>query len=121
MPSLAVSSLAVPSRDVALAPTDRTVPFSDAAAPGSFTLDDGPSPDRAEPPRVIEIGEVTAGIAVPEGRGVRFFSSSRDFDGLDGTVFRNAEQAARAARDRIAARTRSATRHDRAAEARRRA
>ena len=51
----------------------------------------GPS----EPARVIEIGEVTAGIAVPEGRGVRFVSSARDFDGLDGAVFRTAEQAAR--------------------------
>ncbi len=47
---------------------------------------------------MIEIGEITAGIAVPEGRGVRFFSSARDFDGLDGAVFRTAEQAARAAR-----------------------
>lgn len=62
----------------------------------------GPS----EPARVIEIGEVTAGIAVPEGRGVRFFSSARDFDGLDGAVFRTAEQAARAARTRMSARTR---------------
>ena len=34
--------------------------------------------------RVIEVGEVAAGIAVPEDRGVRFFSASRDFDGLDG-------------------------------------
>ncbi|MGH1570754.1 hypothetical protein ACRAWG_08925 [Methylobacterium sp. P31] len=67
-----------------------------------------PSVVRAEPPRVIEIGEVTAGIAVPEGRGVRFFSSARDFDGLDGAVFRTAEQAARAARERVRARARSA-------------
>lgn len=61
----------------------------------------------AEPARVIEIGEITAGIAVPEGRGVRFFSSARDFDGLDGAVFRTAEQAARAARERAKARTRA--------------
>ncbi len=67
--------------------------------------DHGPSMVRAEPARVIEIGEVTAGIAVPEGRGVRFFSSARDFDGLDGAVFRTAEQAARAARERIRARS----------------
>jgi hypothetical protein len=67
--------------------------------------DHGPSVVRAEPARVIEIGEVTAGIAVPEGRGVRFFSSARDFDGLDGAVFRTAEQAARAARERIRARS----------------
>ncbi|MEE7448936.1 hypothetical protein MRF4_14650 [Methylobacterium radiotolerans] len=69
----------------------------------------------AEPARVIEIGEVTAGIAVPEGRGVRFFSSARDFDGLDGAVFRTAEQAARAARARMSARTRSPARAHRAA------
>lgn len=49
--------------------------------------------------RVIEVGEVAAGIAVPEDRGVRFFSASRDFDGLDGRVFRNSEQAARAVRE----------------------
>ncbi len=66
----------------------------------------------AEPARVIEIGEITAGIAVPEGRGVRFFSSARDFDGLDGTVFRTAEQAARAARARVSTRSRTAARQD---------
>lgn len=58
------------------------------------------------PSRIIEIGEVTAGIAVPEPGGVRFFSSSRDFDPLDGTVFRSVEQAARAARERFSRRTR---------------
>lgn len=58
------------------------------------------------PARVIEIGEVTAGIAVPEPSGVRFFSSQRDFDPLDGTVFRSVEQAAKAARDRFQAATR---------------
>ncbi|MDP4025326.1 hypothetical protein Q8W71_22090 [Methylobacterium sp. NEAU 140] len=68
------------------------------------TLDRDRSEPQAAPARVIEIGEVTAGIAVPEGRGVRFFSSSRDFDGLDGAVFRSAEQAARAARERVRAR-----------------
>jgi hypothetical protein len=66
----------------------------------------------AEPARVIEIGEITAGIAVPEGRGVRFFSSARDFDGLDGTIFRTAEQAARAARARVSTRSRTAARQD---------
>ncbi|MCI9880253.1 hypothetical protein MTL_09385 [Methylobacterium goesingense] len=60
------------------------------------------------PARIIEIGEVTAGIAVPEPGGVRFFSSSRDFAPLDGTVFRSVEQAARAARDRFRSRTRPA-------------
>ncbi|UMY18083.1 hypothetical protein MMB17_01635 [Methylobacterium organophilum] len=52
------------------------------------------------PPRVIEIGEITAGIAVPENGGVRFYSSERSFDGLDGALFRSVEQAARAARER---------------------
>ncbi|WP_245259451.1 hypothetical protein [Methylobacterium sp. 77] len=56
------------------------------------------------PPRVIEIGDVTAGIAVPERGGVRFFSSVRDFDPLDGTVFRSVEQAAKAVRDRFSSR-----------------
>lgn len=58
----------------------------------------GSSEAEPMPTRVIEVGPVTAGIAVPEGHRVRFFSSSRDFDGLDGTLFRSAEQAARAAR-----------------------
>lgn len=62
------------------------------------------------PTRIIEIGEVAAGIAVPEPGGVRFFSSARDFDSLDGTVFRSTEQAARAARDRFHALTRPAAR-----------
>lgn len=63
--------------------------------------------DRAAtaPTRIIEIGEVTAGIAVPERGGVRFFSSQRDFDRLDGTVFASVEQAARAARERFRARS----------------
>ncbi|MCJ2008511.1 hypothetical protein MKK70_30175 [Methylobacterium sp. E-041] len=62
----------------------------------------------AEPPptRIIEVGEIAAGIAVPEPGGVRFFSSARAFDELDGTVFRSTEQAARAARERFRARTR---------------
>lgn len=63
----------------------------------SFLPDPGPD---ALPTRVIEVGEVTAGIAVPEQGGVRFFSSERLFDVLDGTLFRSVEQAARAARDR---------------------
>ncbi|GJE78361.1 MULTISPECIES: hypothetical protein [Methylorubrum] len=56
--------------------------------------------EQEAPTRVIEIGDLTAGIAVPERGGVRFFSSERRFDGLDGTLFRNVEQAARAARDK---------------------
>ncbi|WP_246688181.1 hypothetical protein [Methylobacterium sp. WL120] len=61
----------------------------------------------AEPPptQIIEVGEIAAGIAVPEPGGVRFFSSARAFDDLDGTVFRSTEQAARAARERFRART----------------
>ncbi|MCJ2136542.1 hypothetical protein MKK69_21235 [Methylobacterium sp. J-026] len=73
--------------------------FTEPTPRDRLTPADLPSP--AEPPRVIEIGEITAGIAVPEGRGVRFFSSARDFDGLDGALFRTAEQAARAARARM--------------------
>ncbi|GJD94900.1 hypothetical protein [Methylobacterium iners] len=61
----------------------------------------------AEPlARVIEIGEVTAGIAVPERGGVRFFSSERRFDAIDGVVFGSVEQAARAARERFHAKAR---------------
>lgn len=59
-----------------------------------------------QPTRIIEVGEIAAGIAVPEPGGVRFFSSARDFDELDGTVFRSTELAARAARERFRARTR---------------
>lgn len=62
------------------------------------------------PTRVIEIGEVTAGIAVPEAGGVRFFAASRDFIALDGTVYRSVEQAAKAARERFRTVTRPATR-----------
>ncbi len=70
----------------------------------------GPGPDSRAPsaaPRIIEVGEIAAGITVPEGRGVRFFSSTRDFDSLDGIVFGSTEQAARAARDRFHGRTRT--------------
>ncbi|MBV9078785.1 MAG: hypothetical protein JO048_15060 [Methylobacteriaceae bacterium] len=50
-------------------------------------------------PRVVEIGETTAGIAVPDPAGaVRFFSAQPAFDGLDGRRFRSVEDAARAAR-----------------------
>ena len=53
------------------------------------------------PTRVIEIGEVTAGIAVPEHGGVRFFSSERSFDALDGVLYPSVERAARAARGHL--------------------
>ncbi|MFF8799113.1 MULTISPECIES: hypothetical protein [unclassified Methylobacterium] len=65
-----------------------------------FAYDD-PSLVPDEPlARVIEVGDITAGIAVPEHGGVRFFSSERRFDGLEGTLFRTVEQAARAAREK---------------------
>lgn len=68
-------------------------PFTEARA-------DVRAQSESVPTRIIEVGETAAGIAVPEGRGVRFFSSARAFDSLDGTLFRDAEQAARAARER---------------------
>lgn len=68
--------------------------LQDAIRPDGIARGSGGQP---APTRVIEVGAVTAGIAVPEGRGVRFFSSSPVFDRLDGNVFRSTEQAARAA------------------------
>ncbi len=59
-----------------------------------------PTPHDQMTARVIEVGETTAGIAVPEHGGVRFYSSERSFDTLDGTLFRSFEQATRAARER---------------------
>lgn len=59
-----------------------------------------PTPHERMTARVIEVGETTAGIAVPEHGGVRFYSSERSFDTLDGTLFRSFEQATRAARER---------------------
>ncbi|GBU17376.1 MULTISPECIES: hypothetical protein [Methylobacterium] len=82
------------------------IPVSQAEAPLALLPDTLAKPERpakAEPPpaRIIEIGEVAAGIAVPEHRGVRFFASSDAFFPLDGTVFPSVEQAARAARERF--------------------
>lgn len=88
-----------------LTPGDRVTTAVPAPAPSA-------APDRVEPPRVIEIGEITAGIAVPEERGVRFFSSARDFDSLDGALFRTAEQATRAARERVRTRAHAHARQD---------
>lgn len=89
----------------ALNPSPATVAFPgtfadhlEARARNQLHLEAGPA-------RVIEVGEVTAGIAVPERGGVRFFSSERRFDPLDGTVFGSIEQAAKAARDRFRAAT----------------
>lgn len=54
-------------------------------------------------PRVIEIGEVTAGIVVPEEDGrLRFFSAQRPFDPLDRRTFRSLREATEAARARLA-------------------
>ena len=64
------------------------------------------------PARIIEIGEIAAGIAVPEHGGVRFFSSTREVDILDGTMFRSVEQAAKAARARFQNRARTDRRRD---------
>ncbi|MFQ3455821.1 hypothetical protein PMN64_21305 [Bradyrhizobium sp. UFLA01-814] len=47
---------------------------------------------------VIEVSNRTAGIVVSEERGVRFFSSERAFDSLDGGHFGSARAAERAVR-----------------------
>ena len=53
---------------------------------------------------VIEVGEITAGIVVHEHGGFRFFASERAFYSLEGALFRTADQAARAARQRLRSR-----------------
>lgn len=50
--------------------------------------------------RVIEIGNMTAGIAVPEEGGYRFFSAQPPFDALDGRRFRSLKLIASAAHER---------------------
>jgi hypothetical protein len=50
--------------------------------------------------RVIEIGNMTAGIAVPEEGGYRFFSAQPPFDTLDGRRFRSLKLIASAAHER---------------------
>ncbi len=47
---------------------------------------------------IIEVSNRTAGIVVSEERGVRFFSSERAFDSLDGGHFGSPRAAERAAR-----------------------
>ena len=47
---------------------------------------------------IIEIENRTAGIVARDERGYRFFSSDRNFDGLEGQEFRNARDAEKAAR-----------------------
>ena len=86
-------------------------PFTDhLEARARNSLHPEPAPEPAPTARIIEIGEVTAGSAVPEPGGVRFFSSSRDFDPLDGAIFRSVEGAAKAARERFRQRTRPVAR-----------
>jgi hypothetical protein len=48
---------------------------------------------------IIEVGEITAGIVVPEPEGFRFFASERAFHSLEGAIFRSVDQAFLAARD----------------------
>ena len=72
-----------------------------AASAGAARAAFDPYPLDPAPTRVIEVGEVTAGIAVPEPGGVRFFSSERSFDALDGVLYPSVERAARAARGRL--------------------
>jgi hypothetical protein len=47
---------------------------------------------------VIEVHNRTAGIVTRSEGGVRFFSSERTFDSLEGREFRSARDAERAAR-----------------------
>jgi hypothetical protein len=46
---------------------------------------------------IIEVRSAAAGLVVRERGGVRFFSATPDFAGLDGRVFRNPQEAERAA------------------------
>ena len=50
---------------------------------------------------VIEVDDRTAGIVVREHGGFRFFASERAFSSLEGALFRSADQAARAVRERL--------------------
>ena len=50
---------------------------------------------------IIEVGDRTAGIVVREHGGFRFFASERAFYSLEGALFRTADQAACAARERL--------------------
>jgi hypothetical protein len=51
---------------------------------------------------VIEVGDRTAGIVVPDMHGFRFYSALRRFRSLDGHHFHNPRDAERAARKLIA-------------------
>ncbi|KMO32355.1 hypothetical protein ACQVP2_28350 [Methylobacterium aquaticum] len=52
-----------------------------------------------QPARIVEVGETSAGIVVPETDGFRFFSAHPDFQTLDGQIFRSPRHATRAAQD----------------------
>ena len=63
---------------------------------------------RPTSPRIIEIGDVTAGIVVPEQDGtVRFFSAGREFDGLDRHSFRRIDLAMKAMRELLERKSRA--------------
>jgi hypothetical protein len=47
---------------------------------------------------IIEVGSQPAGIVVRGPDGYRFFAASHRFNRLDGQIFRNPQQAERAAR-----------------------
>jgi hypothetical protein len=59
---------------------------------------------------IIEIEDRAAGIVTKDGRGYRFFSSERIFDGLEGREFRSARDAERAARTLLRERRHGSTR-----------
>ena len=56
---------------------------------------------------IIEIQDRTAGIVARDAQGVRFFSSERIFDSLEGRLFRSARDAERAARALLSERYRA--------------
>jgi hypothetical protein len=58
---------------------------------------------------IIEIEDRTAGIVAKDGRGYRFFSSERIFNGLEGHEFRTVRDAERAARALLQGRRREST------------
>ncbi len=47
---------------------------------------------------IIEVSSQAAGIVVRDREGYRFFASSRQFNSLEGRIFRNPREAERAAR-----------------------
>ncbi|ACA17430.1 conserved hypothetical protein [Methylobacterium sp. 4-46] len=47
--------------------------------------------------RIVEVGETSAGIVVPEAEGFRFFAAHPDFVRLEGRIFRSPRHATRAA------------------------